>query len=704
MPGSLFICPMGPEAGSSVVTLGLYGVLRKSVDRLAYFKPVGGGPDDEDAVVLKSAYRLPQESSEICPVTLEHARELVGQEREGEFLDRIRGCFRKLDAKHHLVVVEGINYPRSSTVFDQDLNEVIAAHLDCPVLLVARGPADQGITDVDQLVATVKTASRAFEHRGCEVVGTVVNRVVDQPFEVGQDRIRDAFEAARLPLFGVIPDLPYLGCPKIDQVVSMLRAEVLSGEDCLGNVVTKTIIAAMEPRHFLLHLDTDRTLVITPGDRDDILMAVACAQMSSKRRAVSGVVLTGGLRPDPEVMSLIDDLHAPRFPILAVEPDTFTTASRVQSIDTRLRVQDEDKIYTVSSAVWRHVKHDRLWSKLKVPRPKRKRSGSEVFLEELVERARAAGKRIVFPEGSEPRTVRAAGRILDMGICHPILLGDPDAILGEATEAGVKLDGATVLNPQQSDRMSAFTDEFVELRKNKRGGMTPEVARSWLDESAIHFGTMMVRMGDADGLVSGAVHSTGDTVRPALQVIKANPDVGMASSVFFMALPDRILVYGDCAIIPDPNAQELAGIAWASAGTARAFGIEPYVALLSYSTGKSGSGQSVDKVAEATKLLKDRHPNFAFDGPLQYDAAIDPEVGRLKQPDSPVAGRANVFIFPDLDAGNIAYKAVQRSAGALAVGPVLQGLNKPVNDLSRGCSIDDIVYTAAVTAIQAAAG
>lgn len=351
------------------------------------------------------------------------------------------------------------------------------------------------------------------------------------------------------------------------------------------------------------------------------------------------------------------------------------------------------------------MEHERLWGALAMPRPARQRSGSTAFLEQIIDRARASGKRIVLPEGNEPRTIRAVERIVDREICPITLLGKPAEIREAAEDAGVKRldDRVEIIDPLESKELDRYADAVVEVRKGKRGGITPEVARQWLNESPIHFGTVMVQVNDADGLVSGAVHSTGDTIRPALQIIRVRPDVGTASSVFFMALKDRVLIYGDCAIVPNPNAQELAAIALSSARTARAFGIEPRVALLSYSTGTSGAGESVDKVIEATKLVKERNPDFLIDGPLQYDAAIDPEVGKLKQPDSPVAGRANVLVFPDLDAGNIAYKAVQRSAGALAIGPVLQGLNKPVNDLSRGCTVDDIVYTVAVTAIQAAA-
>jgi phosphate acetyltransferase len=690
------------EAGSSVIALGLFGVLRGSVHRLAFMKPVGGGADDPDVAVMKSAYRLPEPAGEICPVTIGQAREMVAQQRNDELLAKIAGNYQRLREGKDLVIIEGINTQRAHNVFDIDIDELIAAHLEAPVLLVSQGPAENGVTDVDQLVATVTTAKRSFEEKGCDVLGVVVNRVVDQPFEVGQQRVIDAMEKAGIRLFGVVPNLSFLGYPKLDQVASALRAEVLAGETHLTNVATKTIIAAMEPRHFLHHLDTDQTLVITPGDRDAILMAVACAQNSTKRRSVSGIVLTGGLRPDPEIMSLIEDLGAPAFPILAVKPDTFTTATTIRSIDVRIRSQDEDKIHTACSAVWLQLDHERLWNAIEVPRPKR-RAGSATFLEQLLEQARPLEKNIVFPEGDEPRTLRAAGKILELGVCKVTLLGQPGTIEKAAASAGVQLNGATILDPMKSDKLEPYVETVVEIRKKKRGGMTPEVARAWLTETSIHYGTVMVHRGDADGLVCGAVHSTGDTIRPALQIIRVKPEVGLASSIFFMALKDRVLIYGDCAIVPNPDARELAAIAFSSARTARAFGIEPYVAMLSYSTGKSGTGESVDKVAEATQILKERNPDFAVDGPMQYDAAIDPEVGKLKQPGSPVAGRANVFIFPDLDAGNIAYKAVQRSAGALAVGPVLQGLNKPVNDLSRGCSVDDIVYVAAITAIQAAA-
>ncbi len=705
MADSLFICGIDQEAGSSVVTLGLGGVLNRLVQNLAFFKPVGNGAQDVDAAVMKAACNLPDQPEQMCPMTVELAREYVARQRTDEMLATIHQAHQVLRRKHDFVLVEGINNQRSASALDMNINVEIAAHLDTPVLLVARGSCTTPETDVDQLVASVQSAKQAFEEHDAHVVGVVVNRAKDADLDALKQKLAQAFNDAGIAFYGVIPCLAYLGYPKIDQVAKELEADVVTDGEGLNTVATRTIVAAMEPRNMLRYLQTDRTLVIMPGDREDILLAIACTQKSHTRRSVSGVILTGGLRPDEGIVELIHDMHPPAMPILAVAHDTFTTVKKLSEVDVRIRPQDRDKINTALSAFANHAAHEALWEALEMPRPARSRGGSQAFLDQILEKARASGKRVVLPEGDEPRTVRAVGKIVEMKVCPVTLLGDPAAIRTACKDAGVVLnDAVEIVDPAQSPHLDAYVDLVVEARKGKRGGMTPEVARQWLLESTIHFGTLMVKAGHADGLVSGAIHSTGDTIRPALQMIRVNPDMGIVSSVFFMALRDRVLVYGDCAIVPNPDTPELASIAMASARTARAFGIEPRVAMLSYSTGKSGAGESVDKVAEATKLVKERNPDFAIDGPLQYDAAIDPDVGKLKWPDSPVAGKANVFIFPDLDAGNIAYKAVQRSAGALAVGPVLQGLNKPVNDLSRGCSVDDIVYTVAVTAIQAVAG
>jgi phosphate acetyltransferase len=419
------------------------------------------------------------------------------------------------------------------------------------------------------------------------------------------------------------------------------------------------------------------------------------------------VVLTGGLRPDPAVLELAREMEIKRLPALAVRTEAFETAARIRGLRVRLRERDRQRVEQAAATLAILLDRDALLAALAVApaAPHRAARGPAGFLESLLARARESRAHIVLPEGEEPRTLQAVARVLAERVARVTLLGDAEAIAKRAAELGVVLEGeVAIVDPRRSPDLDRYADVVVEARKHKRGGVTKEAARDWLLESTIQFGVAMVKAGDADGLVSGALHSTADTVRPALQVIGVRPDVGLASSVFFMALADRVLVYGDCAIVPDPNARELAAIAIASARTARAFGVEPRVALLSYSTAGSGAGKSVDKVGEAMALLRERELDFPVDGPMQYDAAVDPEVARLKMPGSAVGGRANVFIFPDLDAGNIAYKAVQRTTGALAIGPVLQGLNRPVNDLSRGCSVDDVVYTIAATATQARAG
>jgi phosphate acetyltransferase len=703
MRSSLFVCGISQRSGSSVISLGLAGCFSHAVKRIGFFKPVGGGVNDPEVAVMRQALQLPHAPEDMCPVNIETAREWMSRGDTDRLLDTIAAAFARIHAESDFVIIEGINHKRALSAFDMSLNELISSHLDVPVLLVARDDSDCKDIDVSHVVHSVKTTRRSFLEKEVDVIGVVLNHLCADCADAVGARIEEELQASDIAVFGAVPVLSYLTYPKLDQIAAELDAEILIGHEALNIVVTKTIVAAMAPRHFITHVDTDRTLVIAPGDREAILMALACLQKAPNRRSISGVVLTGELTPAPEVLQLIRDLDLPQFVIMSVKYDTYQTATRIDDIDTRIRPQDRDKIDTARSAVMRHVRHEHLWQRLDLPRPRR-RSGSSAFLEDLLERSAAAKRTIVLPEGDEPRTLNAVQRIVERDICPVILLGNRDRIAAVAELEGIKLDDRfQIVDPSIDPRIDEYVEKVVEYRKGRKGGITPEVARQWLDESPIHFGMVMVKTGAADGLVAGAVHSTADTIRPAFQIIRVKPEYGIASSVFFMALQDRVLVYGDCAIVPNPNADELAAIAIASARTTRAFGIEPRVAMLSYSTGSSGSGESVDKVAVATKLVKERNPNFAIDGPLQYDAAIDPDVGKLKQPDSPVAGQANVFIFPDLDAGNIAYKAVQRSANAIAVGPVMQGLNAPVNDLSRGCKVDDIVYTIAVTAIQASA-
>ncbi|MFH0982244.1 MAG: phosphate acetyltransferase, partial [Planctomycetota bacterium] len=695
----IYVSAADPHAGTSVITLGLVSTLGRMVDRIGFFKPVGEGPGDADVAVMKSAFRLRPDPGEMCPLSITEARELMARGEEGPMLDRICAAYDAVRGTSDLVVMEGISHQRSLHLFDLDINATIAARLGAPVVLVAGASAFGSPVTPEELATSVLAAWSEFQEKGCELIGVVVNRVLGDAFAAARDRYLETLEKERITVFGALPNLSYLGLPRLAQIVKVLDAEVLSGREFLANIAAKTYVAAMQPRNFLKWLQGDNILVIAPGDRDDIMVTVALAQMSPQHRRITGLILTGNLRPDPAILELIEAQSGLQFPILAVQTDTFTTAAAVREMDVRIGPGDDDKIYAVASAVQRYVDQSKLWDTLALSGSRPANAGS--FLESIITRAQELHKTIVFPEGEEPRTIRAVARLAQGRVVQPILLGNPRKIKAYAEAEGVALEGVRLLDPRTSDRREAYAEKVFAIRRHRRGGMTREYALQWVDESPIHYGTVMVQCGEADGLVAGAIHATGDTMRPAFQIIGVRPEVGVASSAFFMVFKDRVLVYGDCAIIPNPNAQELAGIAIAAARTAQAFGIEPRVAMLSYSTGTSGTGDDVDKVTEATRLVRERDPGLAVDGPMQYDAAIDPEVGQRKQPDSPVAGRATVFIFPDLDAGNIVYKAVQRMSGAQAVGPVLQGLNKPVNDLSRGCSIDDIYYVGAITAIQA---
>jgi len=695
----LYVSAADSNAGSSVVVLGMLGALKRRVERIGFFKPVGRGTSNTDATLMKAAYNLEPSPSQMCPLSIGEARQLMARGEEGKMLDRICSAYDVIRGTSDFVVLEGINYQRSISIFDMDINAAIASRLGAPVVLVAGASSQKGPLSPEELTTSVLAAWSSFKEKECDVVGVLVNRVLGDSFESDRDGYIKAIEKERIAVFGVMPEFDYLRMPRLTQVVEGLEAEVISGGDLLRNIVTQTLVAAMEPRNYLKWLQCDHTLIVCPGDREDLIMAVALTQMSAQYRRISGLVLTGGLRPDQAILDLIEEKTRSEFPILSVKSDTYSTVTAIRGLSVRINSDDSDKIFAACALVERHVDQNKLWDTLSFAETRPAKAGS--FLETIVSKAKEHNKAIVFPEGEESRTIRAVSRLAQGKILRPIVLGSPDKINANAKAEGVTLEGVQIVDPVTSDQRERYAEMVYELRKDKRGGMTRETAMQWLDHTSIQFGVAMVQCGDADGLVAGAIHSTGDTIRPALQIIGVRPEAGVASSVFLMVFKDRVLVYGDCAIIPNPNTQELASIAIAGAHTARTFGINPRVAMLSYSTGSSGSGADVDKVAEATRIVSEREPFLAVDGPMQYDAAIDPEVGKSKQPNSPVAGQATMFIFPNLDAGNIAYKAVQRMSGALAVGPIMQGMKKPVNDLSRGCSVDDIYYVGAITAVQA---
>ncbi len=511
------------------------------------------------------------------------------------------------------------------------------------------------------------------------------------------NRVPGAMSLPPLPVPAyAIPEVPSVSAPTVAEVAGALGATLLAGDEtALARDVLDYVVGAAHVPTLLEHL-TEGALLIMPGDRDDLLVAASAAHVAGQV-SLAGLVLTLGVPPDPRAMRLVEALNA-RLAVLSVTSDSYHTVAASSRIEGRPSTGNPRKVEAALGAFEAHVDTVELAGRLRVSRSAR--VTPLMFEYDLIDRARAGRRHLVLPEGTEERILRAAEILLRRGVADLTLLGRSDEVARRARELGLDIGEARVVDPASSPWRDEFAEAYAKLRAHR--GVTAELAHDIVAQPN-YFGTMMVWAGHADGMVSGATHTTAATIRPAFEIVKTMPEVSVASSVFFMLLADRVLVYGDCAVNRDPDAAQLADIAISSADTAARFGIEPRVAMLSYSTGASGAGEDVEKVAAATELVRRRRPELAVEGPIQYDAAIDPAVAATKLPGSAVAGRATVFIFPDLNTGNNTYKAVQRSAGAVAVGPVMQGLRRPVNDLSRGATVPDIVNTVAITAIQAAA-
>jgi phosphate acetyltransferase len=576
------------------------------------------------------------------------------------------------------------------TALEFEFNIQIARNLGTPLVPVIAG---QG-RNVGEIVDAVMGLAAMLEEKKCDILSIIVNRVASDDVMEAAAQFQKAAPHG-IPVF-VMPDHPLLDKPTIAEIRRSLGAEMLHGDPhCLDREVDHYKVAAMELPHFLDHLE-EGSLVITPGDRSDILIGTLIADGATSYPGVAGIILTGGFKPVPQVQRLLEGLKRSPVPILCVRTDTFATATMVNSIRAEITSDNKRKIAGALGVFESNIDVDRLERRMAIMRSSR--VTPLMFQHDLLSRARSKRRHIVLPEGTEERILRAAEIMRLRGVVDVTLLGNLGEVKEKINALGLALDDVKIVDPAESELREDFGQTYFELRKHK--GISLEMALDAMADVS-YFGTMMVQRGIVDGMVSGAVHTTQHTIRPALEFIRTKPGCPIVSSVFFMCLPDRVLVYGDCAINPDPNAEQLAHIAISSAETAQSFGIEPRVAMLSYSTGESGKGADVDKVKEATRIATRLRPDLKLEGPIQYDAAVDPDVAKVKLPESEVAGRATVFIFPDLNAGNNAYKAVQRAANVVAIGPVLQGLNKPVNDLSRGALVTDIVNTIAITAIQA---
>jgi len=697
MSRTVYIAATESSSGKSAIALGVMEMMVKKVGHVGFFRPIiaaerGGEEKDNDIALITNHFHLDLPYEEAFAFTSREADELIRAGKTSELIDGILARYNAVAARFDFVVCEGSDFEGETSSFEVNINATIARNIDAPVLLVIDG---RRIASSKELTC-LDFAVQSFEEGDCKVLAAILNRFPDD----WTDALPDLLQHSRhsdLPVF-TIPQDPALAAPMMSEIAHALHSETFYRSDLLNSLqATSFSVADASPEIFLSQLK-DGALLFISGDRFGNLLGVMLKLNSAKPVNIAGIVLTNGFKPSGAVGTLLKEVKN-MVPVLTVSGDTYEAISAVSHLHSRIYPSATRKITTALALFESCVDTKKLVDLLETARtgvvtPKR-------FEFELIQRAQSPRQRIVLPEGEEDRILYAAEQVVLRGIADIVLLGNKQKILGKISHLGLNLPEVEILKPRKSKHFREFVETYHELRRKK--GITADMAETLMADTS-YFATMMVYKGLADGMVSGSVNTTAHTVRPALQFIRTKPGFSIVSSVFLMCLKDRVLVYGDCAINPNPTAQQLAEIAVTSAQTAKTFGVEPRVAMLSYSTGASGGGADVERVREATEIARQMAPDLPIVGPIQYDAAIDAGVARTKIPQSQVAGHATVFIFPDLNTGNNTYKAVQRSAGAVAIGPVIQGLQKPVNDLSRGCTVTDIVNTVAITAIQAQAG
>jgi phosphate acetyltransferase len=695
---TVFITSTEPYSGKSIISLGLINMLLGKAQKIGYFKPIVNrsaeeGKSDHIQTVL-SYFDLPVSYDDAHAFTWDEAMQQSENESQGEMIDTIIRKYKQLEDKYDFTVIEGSDYQGEGTAFEFEVNASIAKNLGAPVIVVISGENKT----TAQVANAAITVVRNFEAREIQVLAVVANKV-------STEQVDDVTEllAVQLPpsvIVTVIPATRGLQAPTMKEIYESLDAKLLFGEERLSNQVDNFVTGAMQVPNFLNFIK-ENVLIITPGDRGDIIIAALQANLSTSYPQIAGIILTADTMPEEPIIRLIKGLQTV-VPILAVKTGTFQTTTEVGNIRSKITPDNTKKIQLAIDVFNKYVDVAQLDQRIITY----KHSGGitpRMFQYQITSRAKSVKKHIVLPEGNDERILKAAARLISQDIVNLTILGNPDDIMANIKRLGLNLDltKINIVNPAASDNYQDYVNTLYELRKTKNVNL--EMATDMMTDVS-YFGTMMVYKGHADGMVSGAVHTTQHTIRPALQFVKTKPGISVVSSVFFMCLPDRVSVFGDCAVNPNPTAEQLAEIAISSAESSKRFGIEPRIAMLSYSSGTSGEGEDVEKVRRATEIVKQKRPDLKVEGPIQYDAAVDPIVGKSKLPGSEVAGQASVLIFPDLNTGNNTYKAVQRETGALAIGPMLQGLNKPVNDLSRGCTVDDIFNTVIITAIQAQEG
>ncbi|ACT06246.1 phosphate acetyltransferase [Dickeya chrysanthemi Ech1591] len=709
MSRTIMLIPTGTSVGLTSVSLGVIRSMEQKGVRLSVFKPIaqarsGESAQDQTTTIVRATSAIPAAE----PLAMSYVESMLSSNQQDVLLEEIIARYHESTKDAEVVLVEGL-VPTRKHQFANALNYEIAKTLNAEIVFVLA----LGNDSPAQLKERIDIARSSFGgSKNKNITGVIINKLNAPVDEQGRTRpdLSEIFDdSTKASVANIDPKLlfansplPVLGCvpwsfdliaTRAIDMANHLNARVINAGDIQTRRVKSVTFCARSIPHMLEHFRPG-SLLVTSADRPDVLVAACLAAMNGVE--IGALLLTGGYAIDPAISKLCERAFQTGLPVFMVNTNTWQTSLNLQSFNLELPPDDHERVEKVQEYVARHI--DAQWiDSLTATSERSRRLSPPAFRYQLTELARQAGKRIVLPEGDEPRTVKAAAICAERGIAQCVLLGNPDEIQRVAAAQGVELGkGIEIIDPVEA--RERYVPRLVELRKSK--GMTEVVAREQLEDNVV-LGTLMLEQGEVDGLVSGAVHTTANTIRPPLQLIKTAPGSSLVSSVFFMLLPEQVLVYGDCAINPDPTAEQLAEIAIQSADSAAAFGIEPRVAMISYSTGNSGAGSDVDKVREATRLAQEKRPDLVIDGPLQYDAAIMADVAQSKAPNSPVAGKATVFVFPDLNTGNTTYKAVQRSADLISIGPMLQGMRKPVNDLSRGALVDDIVYTVALTAIQA---
>ncbi len=695
MNKAIYIAASGANSGKSMLSLGLMQLLLRNKPKVGYFRPIIDNPvegkKDNHVNTIVNFFNLKCDYEDTYAFTRSELLDLLNDDQEDEVINLILSKYKKLEEENDFVIVEGTDFSDHGAVIEMDLNVLIAKNLGIPVIIVSGGISKS----LEEFIQGLRITYDSFTNKEVEVIAVIANKVQEKNVDIIINGIGENLPNSLL--INAIPINSKLNNPTIHEISKALDAEVLFGEEFLNSTTGEIKVGAMQLSHFLNHL-TDEAVVITPSDRSDILLGTLQANISSRYPTVSGIILTGDMDLSPSVIELITGLEK-IVPILKVKGGTFGIASKLGSIRSHIYAENKNKIKLSISTFEKYVDVDALSDKL-ITYKGTNILTPRMFQYNLLKRAKQARKHIVLPEGNDDRILTAASQLQKLDIVDLTILGKQVNVEAAVKRLNISFDfeKTKIINPSTSEYFEDFSETLYELRKHK--GLSPAMAEDLMADVS-YFGTMMVYKGLADGMVSGAAHTTQHTIKPSLQFVKTKPGFSVVSSIFFMCLEDRVSVFGDCAINPNPTSEQLAEIAISSADSSIAFGIDPKIAMLSYSSGSSGKGEDVDTVRKATEIVKQKRPDLKVEGPIQYDAAVDPTVGKKKLPNSEVAGQANVLIFPDLNTGNNTYKAVQRETGALAIGPMLQGLKKPVNDLSRGCTIDDIYNTIILTAIQA---